>query len=591
MRNDQIALRFDELAELTELKGGDQFRARAYRNTARSLRTLDRSVAEMAAAGENLTELPEIGKSNAHKIVEIIDTGTCEKLEKLRELVPPGLVEVLRIPGVGPATARRLHAELAVHDLASLREQSENGRLAELKGLGEAVQEKILAGLDTVEKMSGRRLLHEIGRDAGAIAELLAGLDSVREWELAGSYRRRLETIGDIDVVLRSSDRDRTVSMLERFDEAADVLGGGREKVSLRLHSGLRVDFQFAGDDDYGAALLYLTGSKAHGIALRKRAQEHGWTLNEHGLFSGDNRLAANSERAVYGKLGLAWIPPELREHAGEIEAAERGELPDLIEPGEIRGELHAHTTASDGAESIETMARAAKRRGLDYLAITDHSQAVAVAGGLNEDELRRHAGAVRELNERLDGIELLAGVEVDILRDGRLDIDETLLMELDYVVASVHSSMNQSRERTTKRYLSAIESGVVHSLGHLFGRKIGEREGMELDADRVFAACAEHGVCIEINGQPDRLDLPADYCRRAQQAGVKFTLGSDAHSLKSLEFLEYCVWVARRGWLTRDDVLNTLSADALRARLAGIRNQPGRSESVSPVRARPRGR
>jgi DNA polymerase (family 10) len=349
----------------------------------------------------------------------------------------------------------------------------------------------------------------------------------------------------------------------------AEVIGRGEEKMSFRLEGGLQVDLRFFEPSAFGAALHYFTGCKAHNIALRRRAQEKGWKLNEYGLFTGGRRLAGKTEEAVYSRLGLPWIAPELREDRGELEAAEEGRLPDLVEEKRLRGDLHCHTDRTDGRNTIEEMAAAARARGYDYLAVTDHSQAVSVANGLDDDGMREHAERIRSADEELDDLWLLAGVEVDILEKGRLDLSEEVLADLDWVVASIHYHLNQGRERITDRLLAAVESGVVHALGHPTARMIGSREPLDFDHDRVFAACAEHGVCLEINCQSKRLDLPDTLCRRAKEAGAKVAIGTDAHHRGALPTIRQGLTVARRGWLEREDVLNTRTAKQLRKHLA----------------------
>jgi DNA polymerase (family 10) len=474
----------------------------------------------------------------------------------------------MEIPGIGPRKAKDIYDELGIDSLDDLKEACEQGAVRELEGMGEKTEQEILKGLKTLESTAGRALLNDARDEADSLGRHLDGLSAVSRWEIAGSFRRRKETVGDLDVLIRASDRATATEQILAYDAIDDVMSQGDERVSVRLRSGLQVDFRFFEPEAFGSALMYFTGSKAHNIRLRRRAQDRDWKLNEYGLFKGDRRLAGKDEESVYHRLNLAWVPPELREDRGEIDAAENDELPDLIEPGDIRGDLQSHTTETDGNDSIEDMARAAKDLGHQFLAITDHSKAVTVAQGMDEDRLKKHADRIREVDDKIKSFWLLAGVEVDILKSGNLDLDEDVLAELDWVLASVHSYTELDRGKMTDRLVKAVESGVVHCLGHPFGRIIGRRDPMQFDAETVFAACAEHGVFVEINAQPDRLDLPDTYCRGARDAGVQFTIGTDAHSTAGLAMVPLGVYVARRGWLRKEDVLNTKTAKQLRKAL-----------------------
>jgi DNA polymerase (family 10) len=403
-----------------------------------------------------------------------------------------------------------------------------------------------------------------------SISRHLKGIRAIRRFEPAGSFRRRRETIGDLDFIIQADDREAASKAILAYDAIEETIAAGEEKISVRLASGPQVDFRFVEPEALGAALMYFTGSKAHNIALRTRAQKMNLKLSEYGLFRGDKAVAGESEEEVYKALRLkAWIPPELREDHGEIDAAAEGKLPTLIERDDLRGDLHAHTVATDGANTLEEMVAAARKRGYEYLAITDHSQAVTVAHGLDEEALSRHADEIRAAGATLKKFWLLAGVEVDILKDGRLDIDTKVLAGLDWVVASVHSSFEMPEDKMTDRLLRAVESGVVHALGHPLGRLIGKRDPIRFDADKVFEACRKAGVFLEINSYPDRLDLPDVYCRRARELGCTMVISTDSHRTVDLDLMEFGVGVARRGWLEARDVLNTLPVSALKKRLA----------------------
>lgn len=565
MENAQIADILDEIADMLELDDANAFRIRSYRNAARTVRGLSDRLIDLAAAGEDLADLPNIGESTAGKIREILDTGTCNRLKELRKRMPVGLTEVMNVEGIGPKKAMKLHEELSVGSLKDLKAAAQEGRIQDLEGFGQKTQEKILNGIEALAKTSDRILYSEAADHVDSLRRHMDKLASVRRWEIAGSFRRAKETIGDLDVLVQATGRGEATEEILAYDQVSTVSSKGEEKVAVRLDSGLQVDFRFFEPKDFGAAMMYFTGSKEHNIALRRIAQDCGWKLNEYGLFNGDNRLAGRDEVRVYRQMGLSWIPPELREDRGEIAAARNGDLPALVELNDIRGDLQSHTTATDGENSIHEMARAAKDRGYSFFAITDHSKRVTMARGLDDDRCRRHCDAIREANDDFPNLWLMAGVEVDILRSGKLDLEDKTLADLDWVVASVHYDRNLAKKEMTERIVRAIKSGLVHCVGHPLGRIIGRREPIAVDLTKVFEACAEHDVCIEINGQPDRLDLPDIYCRQAAEAGVRFTLGTDAHKTTGLPFMRYAVHVARRGWLKKHDILNTMTAGALR--------------------------
>lgn len=568
MENAQVADIFDEIADLIELTGGNAFRVRSYHNAARTIRGLSGRLADLVAAGEDLTDLPNIGESTAGKIREILETGTCKRLEELRGQVPPGLPDLMHVPGLGPRKAMQLHQSLGVATLDDLRTAAEAHKIREVEQFGAKSEEKILQGIKTATSAAGRMLYHDATDHVEALARQLDNADAVDRWVVAGSFRRRRETVGDLDILVQAADRDAAGEQITAFDDIAAVDSRGREKITVRLEGGLQVDFRFFEGKSFGAAMMYFTGSKAHNIALRRMAQEHDWKLNEYGLFSGQKLLAGHSEEAVYKRLNLPWIPPELREDRGEIDAAVADKLPRLVERDDVRGDLQSHTTASDGTASIEDMARAASRRGHSYLAITDHSKRVTMAHGLDEDRCRKHADRIRQVNDEIDGLWLMAGIEVDILKDGSLDLDEDVLADLDWVVASIHYDRDLGEKAMTDRLVRAIASGVVHCLGHPLGRIIGRRDPMTFDFDKVLEACRDHDVWLEVNAQPERLDLPDTYCQRARDAGVRFTFGTDAHKPDDMDFMDLAVNIARRGWLEKKDVINTLTAKQLRKRL-----------------------
>ena len=565
MENAQVADIFDEIADLVELDQGNEFRVRAYRAAARTIRNLPQRLEDLADADEDLSEIPDIGESSAAKIHEILATGTCERLQELRDQVPAELTDVMRIPQLGPTTVMQLHRELGIENLDDLQAAAEAGDVRALEGLGQKTEQAVLAGLSSVRSGRGRFLLKEAADHVASLGRELEGNAAITRWRVAGSYRRRKETVGDLDIVIQATDREAAADAIIDLSDVEEVVSRGRERLTLRLIGDLQVDVRFVEEASFGSALLYFTGAKAHSIELRKLALERDWKLNEYGLFKGDNRLAGATEESVYHRLNLPWIAPELREDRGELDAARAGGLPELVELDQIRGDLHAHTDASDGSAGIRAMAEAARERGYAYLAITDHSQRVSVANGLDDEAIAEHARCIRAVNEELDDLWLMAGVEVDILDDGSLDLRETTLEDLDWVVASVHSSFDLDERAMTERLVTAVESGVVHCLGHPTTRMLRKRAPVSFDADRLFAACAERGVYLEVNAQPQRLDLPDTFCQRAKRAGARFTISTDAHEPSDLGFMPYGVDVARRGWLGSEDVLNTMTVSRLR--------------------------
>jgi len=569
MENKQVAAVFEEIADLLELQGANPFRIRSYRDAAQSVGNLSERLREIAD-DDRLEKIPNIGKSTAEKIREILKTGSCKRLKELRKKIPRGLPELMHVPKLGPRKVSQLHDELGVNTLRQLEKACEKKEVRELDGMGPKTEENILKGIRMLKKTEGRMRIDEAAEQLAPLGDFLDGIKSVKKWLTAGSFRRGRETIGDLDILLQSSDRKQTTERLTDYADVDEVIDRGNEKVSVRLHSGLRVDFRFFDSGSFGAAQLYFTGSKAHNIELRKRVRKHNWKLNEYGLSAkGGRQLAGKTEAAVYSRLNMDWIPPELRENRGEIEAAENGKLPSLIERDDLRGEMHCHTTASDGKLSIRKTAEAAREFGHDYLAITDHSKRVTMANGLDDNRLRRHAEEIRKVDQQMKRFRLLAGIECDILKDGTLDLKEETLADLDWVLASVHYDRALSRKAMTERIVKAVSSGVVHCLGHPTGRMIGQRDEMQADWDQIFEACAENGVFVEINSQPDRLDLPDRYLRQAKEAGVRFVISTDAHSPDNFENLRFGINVARRGWLEKKDVLNTKTITQLGKELA----------------------
>ncbi len=565
MENAQIAEMLDEIADLLELQEANEFRVRAYRSAAQSVRNHSERLEDLAEEGEDLADLPNVGESTAEKIHEMLQRGTCDRLEQLRQKVPEGLTDLMDIPGLGPRKVKQIHEELDVESLDELEKACEDQKVRKLEGMGPKTEKKILEGISTVRSTAGRILYKDAVGYLDSLGKHLDGVDPIQRWEVAGSFRRGKETVGDLDVLIRADDRKEAGEAILEYEAIDRVIGRGKERISVRLQGGLQVDFRFFDPSTFGAALLYFTGSKAHNIAIRRIAQDRDWKLNEYGLFKGKSLLAGKTEKAVYERLNLDWVPPELREDRGEVKAAQEGQLPKLIERDDLRGDLQSHTTASDGKNSIQEMAEAARDHGLDYLAITDHTKRVTMAKGLDDNGARRHAEKIRKVDEKMKRFWLMAGIEVDVLKSGKLDLREKTLAEMDWVVASIHYDRNMGKKEMTDRIVSAVSSGVVHCLGHPLGRIIGKRDPIAADLDKVFQACVDHDVWVEINAQPDRLDLPDHHCRRAREGGVQFTISTDAHSTESFRFLDFGVLAARRGWVRKRDVLNTVTLTKLR--------------------------
>lgn len=567
--NAQVAATFEEIADLLEIAGANPFRVRAYRTGARAVGDLGRSLAEIVAAGEDLTALPGIGKDLAGKIREMVDTGRLAYLEQVRADVPPGLVDLLRLPGLGPKRVKELREELGVVDLATLKAALDEGRVQQLKGFGEKLVARVREGLARDTGAERRHLLSEAEETVMALRAHLGSQPGVSALEVAGSYRRRRETVGDLDFVASCDEPARLMDAFVAFPQVEEVLAKGATKSSVRLAHGLQVDLRIVPLESHGAALNYFTGSKAHNIALRKRGIALGLKLNEYGVFRGDEPVAGRTEEDVYAALGLPYIEPELREDRGELDAAEAGALPRLVRLEDLRGDLQSHTTETDGRDTLEAMAEAARALGHEYFAITDHSKRVSMARGMDAKRLRAHARRIDALNETMEGITLLKGVEVDILRDGSLDLPDDVLDEMDVVVASIHYDQDLPGEEQTRRVLRAMENPRAHILGHPTGRILNRREGYALDLPRVLDAAAEQGWFVEVNAQPDRLDLDDAAARLAKERGVLVAISTDAHSVKQLEALRFGVGQARRAWLEKGDVLNTRPLAQLRNLLA----------------------
>lgn len=565
VRNADIAEQFDLVADLLEIQGANTFRVRAYRAAARSLRDLPYAVASMVESGQDLSELPGVGKDLADKIVEIVETGKLTQIEELQQEIPEGLVAVLAVAGLGPKRVKKLHETLGVVDLETLEAAAREGRIAGLAGFGEKTQERVLRELETRGSGERRVKRREAETVAEPLIEYLRQVSGVDKAIIAGSYRRKKETVGDLDILVTCAKDSPVIERFVAYDDVRDVLSHGQTRSTVVLKNGLQVDLRVLEKACYGAALHYFTGSKDHSIRVRKRAIERGLKINEYGVFRGDDRVVCESEEEVYAQVGLPCFPPEIREDRGEIEAAENGTLPTLIELTNIKGNLHSHTKASDGAGTLRGMAEAAKAAGWEYLAITDHSKAVRIASGLDENRLARQIEEIDALNEELDGITLLKAIEVDILEDGTLDLSDEILARLDLRVCAIHSRFQLPREKQTERVLRAMDNTYFNILAHPTGRLIEAREGYQIDMERIIAHAKQSGCVLEVNAQPDRLDLNDVHCRMAKDAGVRLSIATDAHAPTQLHFMRYGVEQARRGWIAADDVVNTRPLDALK--------------------------
>ena len=577
VRNRDIANAFETLADLLEIGDANPFRVRAYRNAASTVRDQPRPIRDMLAAGEDLTELPGIGDDLAGQIERFVETGHLARLEAATDKLPAGLTALLDINGIGPKRAHALYEGLGVTSVDELAAAAHDQRIRTLSGFGEKTEQRILHEIERQARHSpARTLLADAEEMAEPLVDWIRRRAGVDQAAMAGSYRRRRETVGDLDVVVTASDPAAVSRAVSRYEEVAEVVSSGETRTTLRLRGGLQVDIRVVPAGAYGAAMHYFTGSRDHNIALRRRAQGHGWKLNEYGLFEDDQIIAGDTEESVYAALALPWIPPELRENRGEIEAAEDDGLPALIEVDEIRGNLHTHTTATDGKADLEEMAEAARHRGWRYLGISDHSRAVRVANGLDADRLARQIDEIDALNERLDDLVILKSCEVDILRDGSLDLPDSILERLDYVMGAIHGHLALGRRAQTERMLEAMEHPLMRIIAHPTGRLIGRRGPVALDLDRIFEAAGRNNIALEINAQPRRLDLDDQNARAARDAGVMLVIGTDAHSPAQLDFMRHGVDQARRAWLSGSDVLNTRSLDELRDWLVRGRSADG---------------
>lgn len=565
LHNADIAAIFGEIADLLEIRGDNPFRIRAYRNAARTITEFGQDIKSLFEQGGELPKLPGIGDDLHAKIHEIAATGSCRLFDRLRREFPPAISELLNIPGLGPKRVKVLHERLKVGSVDELRQAARAGKIRELPGFGEKTEARVLQAL-AAQADQGRRVRRATAAQyADALIAYLQRVPGVKQAVVAGSFRRMRETVGDLDLLVTATAGSAVMQAFCAYDEVRDILAQGATRASVALKSGLQVDLRLVPAPSYGAALHYFTGSKAHNIAVRRLAQARGLKLNEYGVFRGAQRVAGATETSVFKAVGLPYIPPELREDRGEIEAARSGHLPELVTRQDIRGDLHAHTGASDGHNTLAQMAQAAQACGLSYLAITEHSRRLTVAHGLDPLQLARQIDEIDRLNASLTGFTLLKGIEVDILEDGSLDLPDAVLARLDLVVGAVHSAFGLPRRKQTERIVRALDHRYFSVLAHPSGRLIGHREACDVDMLKIVRAARRRGCFLELNAQPDRLDLNDIHCQMAREEGVLVSINSDAHSTRDFGHLHYGIGQARRGWLAPADVLNTRTLAAVK--------------------------
>ena len=574
MDNKSVANVLYETADLMEINGDDPFRIRSYRRAAEALEALPQPVAELIGEPKKVLEIPGIGKGMLANLQEIFRDGKLALHQELLEKYRPSMLELLKISGLGPKTIALLWSAFQVCDVEGVEKLAREGKLASLPRMGEKAQQKILKSIENYRRISGRFLLDAAEEIAGKLKAHLCDLPGVDRVTPAGSLRRGRDTVGDLDMLVtgsccsRPQQRDAVLEQIVRFPGITDVLAKGENKVSFKMRSGMQVDVRLLPPQSYGAAMQYFTGSKSHNVALRQRALKMGLTLNEYGLarVKDEKVVAGRTEEEIYAKLGLDYIPPELRENCGEIEAAEKHTLPRLLELKDLRGDVHMHTVETDGRCTIEEMAEAARARGYQYMAITDHSKNLAMANGLDDKRAAAHIRKIRAAAKKISGIRMFAGIEVDILADGSLDLSDDVLAEMDIVIASVHSRFDQTPEQMTERLLKAVSNPNTSLLGHPTGRLLLRRDAYQFDMEKVLQEAARRKVAMELNAYPDRLDLCDRHLRMAKERGVPIVINTDAHHTSHMEKIKYGVLQARRAWLTPADVLNTLPAERFAA-------------------------
>jgi DNA polymerase (family 10) len=559
MKNRELADLFEKMADILEFKGENPFKISAYRRASRIIGDLTQDIEEITERGE-LKNIPGIGEGMAQKIVEYLKTGKISKFEEARKGVSDELIAIMDIPGMGPKTLSMLHREKGISNLSQLEKALEDGSLMGLFGMGEKKIENIKRGILLLKQSRGRMNLGVAFPVAKRIVEALRQKTGSKKIEWAGSLRRMKESIGDIDILATGPDKEKIVHAFTHLPEVKEVLASGQTKASVIVEGGTQIDLRVVEEDSYGAALQYFTGSKGHNIHLRGIAKAKGIKINEYGVFKGKRKIGGKDEKDIYRALGMDWMEPELREDRGEVEAAQKGRLPKLVQESDIKGDLHVHSNWSDGLVSIEEVARAAQRRGYQYIAITDHSKSLRIAHGLDESRLKKQMEEIDRVNEKLRGFQILKGTEVDILAEGRLDYPEKVLEKFDMVVASIHSGFKQDRAKMTKRIIQAFEDPYLHIFAHPTGRLLGARDPYEVEMNELMEAAKKFGKVLEINAYFERLDLDDIHCRKAKEMGIQVAISTDSHHPDQMWMMSLGVAVAKRGWLEKKDVLNTLS-------------------------------
>lgn len=564
VHNTEIAELFNQLADILEIEDANPFRVRAYRTAARNISGMSHSLSDMVIKGENLTELPGIGKDLAEKIKTIINTGELPALKKEMKNIPKGLTDMLMLQGVGPKKIKKLHDKLKVENLHDLEKAAKAHKIKDLSGFGEKTEEHILKEIKKWKSVEKRFNLADVEDIANELISYLEKSPNTKKAVVAGSYRRRKETVGDLDILVTNKNGSDIIDHFVKFEKIANVISKGSTRSTVILKSGLQIDLRVVPEKSYGAAMHYFTGSKAHNIALRKMAVDKKLKFNEYGLFKGEKQIAGKTEKEIYDYFNLDFIEPELRENRGELEAAAKHKLPDLIELKDIKGDLHAHTLATDGQNTIEEMENSAKKLGYNYLAITDHTKHLTVANGQDEKRLLKQIKEIDKINSKLKDFRILKSAEIDILEDGSLDISDNVLKELDLRVCSVHYKFDLSEKKQTERILRAMDNQYFNILAHPTGRLLGKRDAYQINLEKIIEGAKERGCFIELNAQPLRMDLSDTYCMLAKEKGVKVVISTDAHSTNQLRYMQFGIGQARRGWLSKYDILNTLTLSKL---------------------------
>jgi len=559
MKNRELADLFEKMADILEFKGENPFKISAYRKASRIIGDLTQDIEEIAEQGE-LKNIPGIGEGMAQKVVEYLKTGKISRFEEVKKGVPDELIAIMDIPGMGPKTLALIHKERGINNLSQLEKAVEDSSLTDLPGMGEKKIENIKRGIQLLKQSKGRMNLGVAFPVAKRIVETLRQKTGSKKIEWAGSLRRMKENIGDIDILATGLDKEKIIQAFIHLPEVKEVLASGETKASVIVERGTQIDLRVVEEDSYGAALQYFTGSKGHNIHLRGIAKAKGIKINEYGVFKGKKKIGGKEEKDVYRSLGMDWIEPELREDRGEIEAAQKGRLPKLVEETEIKGDLHVHSKWSDGTSSIEEIARAALKKSYQYVAICDHSKSLKIAHGLDESRLMEQIEEIDRINEKMKGFQILKGSEVDILSDGKLDLPEIILEKLDIVIGAIHSGFKQDKVKMTRRIIRALENPYIHILAHPSGRLLGARDPYEVEIEELMEAAKKYGKALEINAYFERLDLDDIHCRKAKEMGIRVAIGTDSHHLDQMWMMSLGVAVAKRGWLETKDILNTLS-------------------------------